>query len=187
MEKIVQDANFGQKRNEKEIQKLFEDNPWLVDPTYTQFLSADVSLGTTFSALAKELKIGQHAPAKGDNKRADLVFLIGNVSLQRIVIVELKASNIELDAEHLNQLEYYMQRTEEWLEAKGKTGFQIVGHLIGTKASPRSKKAGAVTLRGRIKKAGPDAAWKVRDYLEVLEDTKAVHSDFLTQQAKDNS
>ena len=127
------------------------------------------------------MKVGLHAPKTDDKKRADLVFLIGNVSLQRIVIVELKASNIDLEAEHLTQLEYYMTATEEWLESKGKNGFNVFGHLIGTKAGAKSRKAGAVSLRGRIKKAGPESSWKVRDFLDVLEETKATHSEFLEQ------
>src|SRR5260221_13679618 len=45
LNKIVDHDDFRKKRSEKTIQKLFETCPWLVDPTYTQFLSADVSLG----------------------------------------------------------------------------------------------------------------------------------------------
>ncbi len=184
LEKVVQHTNFRDSRNEKEVQKLFEGNPWMVDPTYSQFLAADVSLGTVFKNLAKELGIGTYAKKDGNKKEPDLVFLIGNLSLQRIVIVELKASNIELEAEHLNQLEYYMQMTEEWLEQKGYTGFQIYGHLIGTKAKPQSRKEGVVTLRRRIKEAGPDASWSVRDFLEVLRESKGAHAELLEIHSK---
>lgn len=179
LRKIVEHSDFRTTRNEKQIQDLFEQCPWLVDPTYTQFLTADVSLGTTFKRLAEELEIGEYAPEEGDAREPDLVFLIGNTSLQRIVIVELKASNIALEVDHLNQLEYYMQRTTEWLADRNMPGFQVHGHLIGTKASPQSRARGAVVLRGRIKGAGPDTAWRVRDYIEVLGDTQAAHEEFL--------
>ena len=178
LRKIVEHADFRAKRNEKSIQTLFEQCPWMVDPTYTQFLTADVSLGTVFNRLAEELAIGPYA-AENDRKEPDLVFLIGNTSLQRIVIVELKASNIELDAEHLGQLEYYMQRAEEWLDERNQKGFQVHGHLIGTKPSAKSKAEGAVILRSRIKKAGPDTPWRVRDYLDVLGETQAAHEELL--------
>lgn len=118
----------------------------------------------------------------GDKKEPDLVFLIGNDILHKIVIVELKASNIELEADHLQQLEYYMQRATEWLEEHNHRGFQVHGHLIGTKASPTARSQGVVALRKRIKDAGPDSTWKVRDYLEVLRDAQAAHQDLLAIQ-----
>ncbi len=119
LRKIVEHDGFKKNRNEKKIQELFEECRWLVDPTYTQFLlAADVSLSTVFHKLAKELKIGAFAPT-GDKKEPDLVFLLGNEALRKIVIVELKASNIDLEVEHLNQLEYYMQRATEWLGPAG--------------------------------------------------------------------
>jgi hypothetical protein len=181
LRKIIEHPDFKTKRNEKRIQELMEECPWLVDPTYTQFLLvADVSLGTLFKRLAQELQIGAYAATKADAKEPDLVFLIGNLSLQRIVIVELKASNVTLEAENLGQLEYYMQRTEEWLEAQNMGGFKVLGHLIGTKASPKSQAKGAVMLRRRIDKAGPDTSWRVRDYLEVLTDTNAAHEELMT-------
>lgn len=169
LKKIVEHVDFKAKRNEKTIQKLFEECRWLVDPTYTQFLvAADVTLDTVYGRLARELGIGNFAPV-GDKKEPDLVFLLGNDAMRKIVIVELKASNVELDAGHLNQLEYYMHRAAEWLEGQNKPGFVIHGHLIGTRAAADSKSPEVVTLRGRIKHAGPETPWRVRDYLEVLQ------------------
>jgi hypothetical protein len=178
LRKIVEHTDFKAARNEKKIQKLFEQCPWMVDPTYTQFLTADVSLGTVFKRLAQELGIGEYGHVD-DSKEPDLVFLIGNTSLHRLVIVELKASNIDLDAKHLGQLEYYMQRAEEWLAEQNMAGFQVQGHLIGSKASPKAKAEGAVILRRRIKEAGPETPWRVRDYLDVFRDTQAAHEDLL--------
>ena len=125
--KIVEHTDFSATRNEKKIQELFERCPWMVDPTYTQFLTADVSLGTVFKRLAQELQIGEYAKGNCDGREPDLVFLIGNTSLCRLVIVELKASNIKLEAEHLDQLEYYLQRAEEWLETQNLHNFQVCG------------------------------------------------------------
>lgn len=184
LKKIVEAIDFKAKRDEKKVQTLFEDCRWLVDPTYTQFMiAADVSLDTVYKRLAQELGIGPFAPV-GDKKEPDLVFLLGNDVLRKIVIVELKASNIELEIEHLNQLEYYMQRAAEWLEEQKLFGFSIHGHLIGTKASPTARGQGVVTLRRRINEAGPDTQWKVRDFLEVLKDAEAAHQDLLTIQKR---
>lgn len=72
-----------------------------------------------------------------------------------------------------------MQRAEEWLENQGKGGFQVFGQLIGTKPSPKSNAQGAVVLRRRVKEAGPQTSWKVRDYLDVFIDTQAAHEELL--------
>jgi hypothetical protein len=100
------------------------------------------------------------------------------------VIVELKASNIELESKHLEQLEYYMQRATDWLEEQKLLGFTVHGHLVGTKASPTARSQGVVVLRRRVKEAGPDTPWKVRDFLEVVNDAEAAHQDLLTIQSK---
>ncbi|MGL4420183.1 MAG: ATP-binding protein [Gemmataceae bacterium] len=182
IKKTVSSVDFKAKRNEKQIQELFEKCSWLVDPTYTQFLLAsDVSLDTVYKRLAQELNIGSFARTK-DQKEPDLVFLLGNDQLRKIVIVELKASNIELEAEHLTQLEYYMERADQWLQEQNQTGFTVHGHLIGTKASPSARSQGVVVLRKRIKESGPDTLWKVRDYLEVVSDAEAAHHELLTIQ-----
>ena len=184
LKKIVEYIDFKAKRNEKTVQKLFEECRWLVDPTYTQFLlAADVSLDTVYHRLAKELKIGPFSPP-GDRREPDLVFLLGNITLRKIVIVELKASNLDLEAEHLDQLEYYMERATEWLEAHNHKGFMVHGHLIGKIASPTSRSMGVVTLRRRIKHAGPDTPWRVRDFLEVLSDSQAAHQELLDIQKR---
>ena len=46
--------------------------------------------------------------------------------------------------------------------------------IISPECSPES----------RIRKAGPDTLWKVRDYLEVLTDAEAAHQDLLAIQKK---
>ncbi|MDG3006622.1 ATP-binding protein [Paludisphaera mucosa] len=182
LKKIIEHPDFKAKRNEKQIQQLFENCTWLVDPTYTQFLlAADVSLNTVYKRLAQDLKIGSYADPE-DKKEPDLVFLLGNESLHKIVIVELKASNVPLEADHLVQLEYYMTRTQEWLDEHNRAAYTVFGHLIGTKPTPNSRAYGAVGLRGRISNAGPDTRWKVRDFLDVLNDTQSAHQDMLNVQ-----
>ena len=107
-----------------------------------------------------------------------MVFLLGNVSLQRLVVVELKSANLPLEVDHLNQLKYYTNRAETWLDRKGKR-LKVEGHLIGSLPEPESTAEGAVVLVGEIDKAGPDAPWKIRDYLQVLEDAQAAHQELL--------
>ena len=96
----------------------------------------------------------------------------------------MKASTIQLEVEHQNQLEYYMARASTWLDNHECKGFSIHGHLIGTKAPADSTAEGVVTLYSLVRKAGPEASWRVRDYLEVLTDARATHQDMLAIQKK---
>jgi hypothetical protein len=186
LKKIVKAVDFKEKQNEKVIQRLFEEAPWLIDPTYTQFLTADTEVNVLFDRLAKELEIDDHAPAGSESNedRPDLTFLLGNVSLNRLVIVELKSANLPLEEKHRTQLLSYMETAEAWLAERNHSGIQVHGHLIGTKAPPDSRSRGVVALRREIRQAGPDADWTVRDYLEVLEDTEAAHKEVLEIQRR---
>ena len=179
LQKVVKDKDFKDADNEKEIQKLFEASPWLIDPTYTQFLSADKRSDSLIQSLSKELGISEYAGTVVDpKKRPDLVFLIGNEKLGRLIIVELKSANKALDSSHLDQLEGYMQQMEEWLEERSLT-VKVEGQLIGSFASTESQAADVRLLRRRMRKAGPTEQWKVRDYLSVLTDTEAAHEELL--------
>lgn len=182
LEKILSAGIVDKSRNEGAIQKLFEECSWLVDPTYAQFLqSADKSMNTLFKSLAAELKIDDTAAIK-DGKEPDLVFLLGSAALKKVVIIELKASNIELTSEHLNQLEYYLEQTTKWLETNKQLGFTVHGQLIGTMPSPDSKARDVITLRRRIREAGAECPWKVRGFHDVVNDAKNAHIDMLKLQ-----
>lgn len=187
LKKIVKNADFKKNENEKVIQQMLERSPWLVDPTYSQFLSGDKPLLTVFDRLAKTLKIGTYATSKKNKKRPDLVFLLGNEGARKLVIVELKSANTPLRMDHLSQLKYYMARAEKWLEQNDHSGIHIQGELIGTFDSDTSIAEGHITLMAEINKAGPSTAWRVRDYLKVLEDTESAHIELLsTYDAEDD-
>lgn len=184
LKRVVEAVDFRAAENEKELQRLFEKSPWLIDPTYTQFLSADTRADSMFDRLAKHLEIDQHAPpALHPEKRPDLVFALGNTKLGRLVIVELKSANKHLDSSHLEQLEVYMEEAEQWLAQHGHDAIKIEGHLIGSLAPPTARGEKVIALNRRIKKAGPNEPWRVRDYLDVLRDTEAAHQELLEVQA----
>lgn len=180
LNKIVRDVSFKAKKNELLIQQLFEDNPWLINPMYMQFLSANERYDTLFLRLAQDLSIGKYAPITASEERPDLVFLLGNKILDRLVIVELKSANLPLESAHLDQLLSYMEYTDEWLKDHGRPNVKIEGHLIGSKAPPKSKARGVLALRRRTNEAGPVTDWSVRDYLEVLTDTEAAHMELIS-------
>jgi hypothetical protein len=190
LKKLYRDVEFKASKNEKQLHGLLKRNPWLIDPTFVQFLTSDEPEGDVQHRLAKELKVGKYVQknysptaseekkAWGQNRRPDLVFLLGSESLRRIVIVELKAPNTPLHLEHLTQLKGYIARAEEWLEQQGNhtKGIIVEGYLIGTKAKPSSSAEGAILLRDEIKK-NPRAQWQVFDVGEVLDRTKAAHQE----------
>lgn len=179
--KIVAAVDFKDKENEHIIQETFEKSPWMIDPTYTQFLTADDAFDILFARLAKDLGIGKHASedASKNEKRPDLVFLLGSKSLDRLVIVELKSANLPLQSKHLDQLMGYMRISKQWLVDNGRPNVTIEGHLIGSFASSSSRVEGVLALRQRIDEAGPGSPWAVRTYGEILSDTEAAHRELL--------
>lgn len=181
LRKIVEDADFKNKENEGVIQDMFERSPWLIDPTYTQFLTADKSFNVLFNSLAKHLGIGTHAPPNAANvdERPDLVFLLGNKSLDRLVVIELKSANLPLESKHLEQLEAYMEISEQWLAHNGMPNVTVMGQLIGSAGDPKSKARGVTALHRRVRKAGPNTSWIVRPYPKVMIDTEAAHKELL--------
>ncbi len=184
LKKIVEDVDFRARENEKVLQRLFEDSPWLLDPTFFEFLTADQPVDSLLRRLAKELEIGEYAPegAERDEKRPDLVFLLGNTGLGRLVIVELKSANTSLLNSHLQQLEFYMEQAEAWLKNQKRANMRVEGQLVGSMPKSDSRAEGAVVLRRRDREAGPESMWRVRDYLQVLQDTESAHNELLSIQ-----
>jgi hypothetical protein len=190
--KLVEGVDFKAAKNEDDLHELFEKSPWLIDPTFFEFLTSDKTENELADRLAKELKIGKYAGKDYDpstqeevtalksNLRPDLVFLLCNKSLNRLVIVELKAPNTPLHIDHLTQLKGYMTRAEEFLQQlMPSASFRVEGLLIGS-LHPNSKADKILQLRREIKKyMGPNCDWKVYDILEVLTRTRDAHREIL--------
>jgi hypothetical protein len=179
LNKIVKDVNFKDGHDEKTVQKLLERSPWLIAPGLSSFVTADQQMDTLVKRLTKELKVGVDAPTKIDPKeRPDLVFLLGSDAAARIVIIELKAPNLMLDSDDLDQLINYIEEVSEWLEDKGKGQVRVTGQLIGSTAPPRSTGRKIRSLRSRTRTA-KNEPWVVRDFVEVLADTEEVHREII--------
>lgn len=189
LETLVKNKDFKQPKNENELFLLLKKCPWLIDPTFFEFLTANQDEESIFDGLAKELKIDRHADKKKEagadkpfreNRRPDLTFLLGSSSLSRLVIVELKAPNTPLHIDHLMQLDTYINRAESWLAQR--QDFKLVkvsGHLIGSYAPASATSDKVVNLRSRIKKAGTNEQWMVSDLAEVLQRTRSAHKELL--------
>lgn len=195
LKKIVERVDFKNANNEEQLHDLFKKCPWLINPTFFEFLTSNRSKDTMCSQLEKVLKIGASVDPKydktkpaevepgGANERPDLVFLLGNEALSRLVIVELKAPNTPLHDEHYRQLEDYMRDTKKWLvqrdDLKNTT---VEGILIGSLAHIKSKAKEVERLEDRINKIGNQAEIRVYGIDEILRTSERVHRDLLKLQ-----
>jgi len=194
LSKIYEGVDFKKGDNEKELHKLFENNPWLIDPTFTQFLTSNASAKSLNARLCKELKIGKYIPAgydpkgadetkaeDGVNLRPDLVTLLSNDGLHRVIIIELKAPNTPLNGHHLRQLQNYMGLTRDFLDEQGGDlkNYKIEGYLIGSKADAKSRAEEVRWLRDQIKQQQDTSDWKVFDIGEILRRTSQAHRQLL--------
>ena len=186
----MNDRDFTKNRNEKKLQALFEAAPWLIDVTYFEYLTADQEEGTLFNELEKALEINGHVPKGFDansaeevtpgerNRRPDLVFLLSNLGLSRLVIVELKAPNTPLYGEHLRQLQGYLRRATQWFDERQKS-VRVDGILIGSYAKLESRADDVEWLRAEVKRTGNKDEWQVYDLTQVLERAEAAHQELL--------
>jgi hypothetical protein len=184
LKRLFESVDFTAGNNEKDLHELFKQNVWLIDPTFTQFLTSNQSEKALQKRLSKELEIDESASnvsTEHDRKRPDLVFALANEGLQRVIVIELKAPNKKLETQDLEQLKSYLRRIEEYLESKGeaKGRFRVVGYLIGSRGNSSSKAEGVRSLFYEEKNRPDSAAWTVFDISEVLDKTLRAHSELM--------
>ena len=183
LKKIVRQTDFAEANNEKALHDLLKTSPWLIDATYFEFLTSDQSEHTLFGRLEKELRIGDSSPhttGTTNDRRPDLVFLLGNEGLRRVVIVELKAPNTPLQHRHLLQLKDYMSDTQVFLQGKVNGEVTVEGCLVGTLDLTGSGRE-IRRLRVELQDRGPTTKWAVYDINVLLDRAKGAHDDFLRQ------
>lgn len=188
LRKLVEQARSNWKKGkrfENELHGLLKENPWLISPEFSRYLTSDKPLGDVAKALTERLKIDDAAPEpktteEGEiadqDTRPDLVFVMSDGSNpSSVVVVELKTPNYPLKHEHLVQLQQYMMHVKEWLTAKGGAP-QVRGYLIGD-IDPTPQSTGAKMLREEINSAGPLTPWQVIPLHTLLERAKTIHLD----------
>src|SRR6185503_13207426 len=57
LRKLYEDVDFKKAKNETQLHELFEKSPWLIDPTFTQFLTSDAAENELNNRLSKYLEI----------------------------------------------------------------------------------------------------------------------------------
>jgi hypothetical protein len=185
LRKIYDSVDFRDPKNEKPLHELFKKNPWMVDPTYFEFLTSDRDETEVKKRLSKELEIddevAKNAPGLTTDERPDLTFIVGSLALRRFVIIEFKAPNIPLQNKHLVQLKGYMARAKKWLKHtySQKGDFRVEGVLIGTKDFADRTSDEYVVLESEIAEKMSSADWQVFDIGQVLDRSKAAHQELL--------
>lgn len=175
---------WKQKGIEAELHQLFKDEPWLIKPEYSKYLTSDEDLNKLASKLAKVLKVDKFSPitdedGKNDKDRPDLVFLMSDTATPHVItIVEFKSPTIGLNNAHLQQLKSYMRRVEEFVETELKQKVTVHGYLIGAMPDPETKAAGERDLLYAINKEwDAKASWEVLGLEHLLQRAQAIHSD----------
>ncbi len=181
LQKLQDRSHTDTKRYEGELQELLKNEPWLIKPEYSKYLTSDVTMATVARDLTEHLKIDTSAKNVDDSKdlRPDLVFVATDPACPtHVAIVELKSPNVDLDVTHLNQLEGYIGEIEAYLEGTIKDSKpRVTGHLIGKMPKPDTSAKDCKTLLTRMSKMGASEQWEVITISQMLTRTRQVHQD----------
>lgn len=172
------------KRFENDLHNLLKDNPWLIQPEFSRYLTSDKPLGVVAEQLSKVLKIDGGAPdqkvdadgnIQDEDTRPDLVFaMVDAGSANTVVIVELKTPNYPLRIEHLSQLEKYMMAAHDWLRSKSQHLVSVRGFLIGD-TDEASTVADVRLLNQKLQSLGPQSPYQILPLTVLLERANQVH------------
>ncbi|MFM5814823.1 ATP-binding protein [Aeromonas caviae] len=166
---------------ENELHSLLKENPWLVRPEFSGYLTSDSHMGDVCRKINELIKI-DIAAAIGtanynDKTRPDLVFSACNTNQpDQMVIVELKSPGIPLEQKHFTQLETYIVKVKRHLENDLSKPVNVVGYLIGTKPKADTSSDEQMMLLDKIKNAGANDRIKIISILELLTNAKTAHN-----------
>lgn len=167
---------WKKKGTEKQLHRLFKEQPWLIRPEYARYLTSDENLEKVTTRIAAHLKVDGTA-ALEDPQRPDLVFIMSDsIAPHQINIVELKSPSLPLKNEHLTQLEGYIAKIERFCVAELQRQVHVQGYLIGTMPDAKSTNDDEGLLLSRMSKAGPDTQWKVIGLHSLLEQAQIAHA-----------
>jgi len=177
-------ADWRKKQSEKALHQLLKENPWLIRPEFSTYITSDQGINTTVSRLAKHMKVDTFAPIfDGDEEtdvRPDLVFLMSDPmddGPYTIKIVELKSPGLPLTIEHWRQLENYIADVRGWCEGNLPHGttVRINGYLIGAMPKPNPSARAERMLLEAYKKEGPMGDIQIIGLLDLIRNARTVH------------
>lgn len=171
---------------EKQLHQLFKEQPWLIRPEYSRYLTSDDDLSKVSTAIAVHLKVDQHIKAMDDATRPDLVFVMSDAGApHQVNIIELKSPSLPLKNAHLTQLEGYIAKVESYCTMELRRQVHVQGYLIGAMPDDKTTADDELLLLNRMRKAGPDTQWKVVGLRLLLEHAQAAHASVIDSLKKD--
>lgn len=180
------EAEWRQHGIETELHQLVKQNPWLIRPELSTYLTSDQRLSTVVSKAAKVLKVDDFAPMS-DSKaeadlRPDLVFLMSDPSDTGPLVmhvVELKSPTVPLTIDHHRQLQDYLFSLRHWVESELEPGHEVAifGFLIGTMPKPNASRLQERQLREMFTSAGPSDEIRIISLTELVRNAFAVHAE----------
>ena len=179
---------------ESELHELVKQNPWLMRPELSTYLTSDQRLTTVVSKAAKALKVDAFATKSDseteDERRPDLVFLMSDPSdtgPHIMHVVELKSPTVPLTIAHHRQLEDYLFELEAWVESNLRLSHTVAvqGCLIGTLPKPNASSSQQRQLRDMFTSAGPSDKIRIISLTELVRNAFAVHAEAIRALEKD--
>lgn len=178
---------------EGELHALLKDDPWLIKPEYSRYVTSDQDLNKLASKISKILNVDTFSPIKNldgtlDKERPDLVFLMSDSTTPHVfTIVELKSPTLPLEYDHLTQLKKYIGKVESFVQTELKKPATVNGYLIGAMPDidPKKRSEEQNLLLNEITKRESSAEWEVIGLEELLARAQTIHSDAIDVLEKD--
>ncbi|PCG15740.1 ATP-binding protein [Sphingomonas adhaesiva] len=184
--------DWKRKQSEKALHQLFKENPWLIRPEFSTYISSDQGINTTVTRLAEHLKVDRFAPImNGDDEadvRPDLVFLMSDPMEEgpyTVKVVELKSPGLPLTIDHWRQLENYVADVRFWCEGNVPHDVRVNGYLIGAMPEPSPTKNPERMLLEEFKRAGPTSSIQIIGLLELIKHARTVHVEAIKALERD--
>ncbi|GAA0444139.1 MULTISPECIES: ATP-binding protein [Sphingomonas] len=184
--------NWKKKQFEKDLHQLLKENPWLIRPEFSTYISSDQNVNTTVAKLAQILKVDRFATIKDGEAdtdvRPDLVFLLSDPMVEgpyTLKIVELKSPALPLTIEHWRQLENYVADVEEWCRTNLTHVVRVNGFLIGTMPEPNPSKRFEKMLIDKFVETGPGDQIQIIGLYELIKHARTVHVEAIKALERD--
>lgn len=179
------EAEWNKKQTEGELHRLLKQNPWLIRPEFSNYLSSDEDLNKVVSKLAKLLEVDKYSPVQTeddekDETRPDLVFVMGDQSMGGpyvINVVELKSLSKALTIKHWDQLDEYIFKIRAWCKAELGSEPLVHGFLIGAMPEPDTKSIDARRLLDKFNKSTPGDTIRIVGVNQLIQQAWTVHVD----------
>jgi len=183
---------WKKKQFEKDLHNLLKENPWLIRPEFSSYISSDQGINTAVTRIAKHLGVDQFAPiVNGEAEadvRPDLVYLMSDPmddGPYTVKVVELKSPALPLTIEHWRQLENYIADVESWCRAHLSHAVRVNGYLIGAMPKADPTKTDERMLLQKFERSGPSDPIQIVGLFELIKQARTVHVEAIKALERD--